>query len=154
MTKPSKADKQAQEIADLTADLQRTRADFENFRKRMEAEKSQARHDGAAKATTELLPVIDTIERAIVHIPQDIAEHQWVKGVAGIVKQLDKTLSGLGVQRIDATAGVPFDPELHQAVQMDEDAEGDDEVIAEELQPGYILHGKPVRYAMVKVTRQ
>lgn len=153
MTK-KKLDELQQQIADLTADLQRTRADFENFRKRVDGEKQQAMERGEAKTALKLLPVIDTIERAILHIPGDIAEHSWVQGVAGLIKQLDKSLADMGVARIDAKPGTLFDPELHQAVQMDETAEGPEEVIAEELQSGYTLAGVPIRHAMVKVTRQ
>lgn len=142
-----------QQIAELTADLQRMRADFENYRKRVEAEKKNAEEMGETKSALKLLPVIDTIERAIIHIPDDIIEHQWVQGVAGLIKQLDKALAEMDLQRIDAAPGVVFDPELHQAVQFDDDAEGEREVIAEELQAGYLLKGSPVRHAMVKVTR-
>ncbi len=153
MTK-KKLDEREQHIVDLTADLQRTRADFENFRKRVDGEKQQAMERGEAKTALKLLPVIDTIERAILHTPHDIAEHSWVQGVAGLIKQLDKSLADMGVARIDAKPGTLFDPELHQAVHMDEAAEGPEEVIAEELQSGYTLAGVPIRHAMVKVTRR
>ena len=143
-----------QRIGELTLDLQRTRADFENFRKRVDIDRQQAMARGEAKSVLKMLPVIDTIERAIVHIPEDIAEHPWVKGVAGLVKQLDKALADMGISRIEATPGTPFDPEVHQAIQMDEGATGDQEVIAEELQAGYTLDGAPIRHAMVKVTRK
>lgn len=152
MTK--KTDELQQQLEELTADLQRNRADFENYRRRVEGEKKSARELGEAKATLKLLPVIDTIERAVAHIPADIADHAWVKGVAGLGKQLDKTLSELDLQKIDARPGTLFDPELHQAVQFDEDATGDSEVVAEELQAGYLLGGAPIRHAMVKVTRK
>lgn len=143
-----------QQVGELTLDLQRMRADFENYRKRVDAEKVSARQDGEVRAILKLLPVIDTIERAVMHIPEDIADHQWVKGVAGLVKQLEKSLAELQLQKIEAAAGTHFDPELHQAVQFDEDSAGETEVIAEELQPGYTLSGSPIRHAMVKVTRQ
>ena len=143
-----------QRIGELTLDLQRTRADFENFRKRVDIDRQQAMARGEAKSVLKMLPVIDTIERAIVHIPEDIAEHPWVKGVAGLVKQLDKALADMGIARIEANPGTPFDPEVHQAIQMDEGATGDQEVIAEELQAGYTLDGAPIRHAMVKVTRK
>lgn len=147
-------DELRQQIAELTLDLQRTRADFENFRKRVDGEKQQAMERGEAKTAIRLLPVIDTIERAVAHIPADIAEHQWVQGVAGLIKQLDKALDDIAIARIDAKPGVAFDPELHQAIQMDEEATGEQEVIAEELQAGYTLQGAPIRHAMVKVTRR
>ena len=143
-----------QQVGELTADLQRLRADFENYRKRVDAEKLSARQDGEVRAIMKLLPVVDTIERAVTHIPTDIADHQWVKGVAGLVKQLEKSLAELQLAKIDAAQGTVFNPELHQAVQFDEDATGDIEVIAEELQPGYTLGGSPIRHSMVKVTRK
>lgn len=143
-----------QQNAELLADLQRIRADFENYRKMVEQEKIQARENGQSAAVLKLLPVVDTIERAIIHIPQDIAEHKWVQGVAGLVKQLDASLSAMNLRRIEASPGSQFDPSLHQAVQFDDEAEGDKEVIAEELQAGYTLNGTPIRHAMVKVTRQ
>ena len=153
-TKKPSIDELQQKIVEITGDLQRTRADFENFRKRVDAEKIQSEERGEAKTALRLLPVIDTIERAVAHIPDDISSHQWVQGVAGLVKQLDKALSDIAIARIDAKPGVVFDPELHQAVQMDEESTGDQEVIAEELQAGYTLRGTPIRHAMVKVTRK
>lgn len=139
-------------VAELTADLQRTRADFENYRKRVEGEKQAARDAGQASAILKLLPVVDNIERAIAHVPEDLTENKWAQGVTNLVKQLDKSLDGLNVRRIVATPGTVFDPELHEAIQFDEDAEGEQEVIAEELQAGYTLNGQPIRHAMVKVT--
>ena len=141
-------------VAELTADLQRTRADFENYRKRVEGEKQAARDAGQAGAILKLLPVVDNIERAIAHVPEDLTENKWAQGVTNLVKQLDKSLDGLNVRRIVATPGTVFDPELHEAIQFDEDAEGEQEVIAEELQAGYTLNGQPIRHAMVKVTKQ
>lgn len=142
-----------QQLGELTLDLQRTRADFENYRKRMDAEKTMARESGQASAVTKLLPVIDNIERAIAYMPEDLKDNAWAQGVAGLVKNLDKSLESMGVKRIDSKTGTPFDPELHEAIQFDEDATGDAEVIAEELQAGYTLNGSVVRHAMVKVTR-
>ena len=141
-------------IDELTTDLKRTRADFENYRKRVDDEKAAIRIAGAEKATVDLLPVIDNVERAIAHIPQDINQHPWVKGIESLIKQLDKTLAHLGVARIDSKAGTLFNPELHQAVQMDEDAEGDTEIIDSELQAGYTLNSRVIRHAMVRVTRK
>ena len=152
MTK--KTNEKDDKIQELTADLQRVRADFENFRKRVEVDKQQAEQRGSSKTALKLLPVIDTIERAIVHIPEDIVEHSWVQGVAGLIKQLDKALDGMDIKRIDASKGTQFNPELHQAIQMDEEAEGDKEVIAEELQAGYMFGNDVIRHAMVKVTRK
>ena len=153
-TNDTKVTELEQQLGELTADLQRTRADFENFRKRSDAEKTAAREMGQSSAVIRLLPVIDNIERAIAYTPDDIKEHAWVQGVASLVKNLDKSLEGLNVKRIDSKPGTEFNPELHEAIQFDEDAAGDKEVIAEELQAGYTLNGSVIRHAMVKVTKQ
>lgn len=143
-----------QQLGELTLDLQRTRADFENYRKRVDAEKSAAREAGQSSAVLKLLPVIDNIERAIAYTPEDLKGNKWVQGVTGLVKNLEKSLENLNVARIDSKAGTEFNPELHEAIQFDEDATGEKEVIAEELQSGYTLNGRVIRHAMVKVTRQ
>lgn len=153
MVKTKKPTGKDQQIIELTQDLQRLRADFENYRKRVEAEKQSSREAGEAGVIIKLLPVIDTIDRAVSHIPVDIADHQWVRGVGGLIKQLDGVLSKLQLKRIAASPGVEFNPELHQAIQFDE-AEGDREVVAEELQSGYTYKEAPLRHAMVRVTRR
>lgn len=153
MAKSKKQIELEQQIGELTEDLQRTRADFENYRKRTEQEKAMVRHDGASQATAQLLPVIDIIEQATRHVPADLAENSWAKGVIGLTKNLDKALLKIGVVRIEAAPGTVFDPEFHEAIQMDDEAEGEKEVIAEELRAGYTLNGRPLRHAMVKVTR-
>lgn len=152
--KSKKQEELEQQVAELTVDLQRTRADFENYRKRMEQEKQAAREIGSSSAVLKLLPTIDNIERAIAHAPEEIQDNPWVQSVMNLTKQLDKSLESLNVRRIEAEPGTPFNPDLHEAIQFDEDAEGEHEVIAEVLQAGYTLNGQPIRHAMVKVTRQ
>lgn len=147
-------DTRDQEIVELTLDLQRTRADFENYRKRVDAEKVAARESGQASAILKLLPVIDNIERAIAYTPEELKDNAWVQSVAGLVKHLEKSLENLNLVRIDAKPGTAFNPDFHEAIQFDEDAVGEKEVIAEELQAGYLLQGHPIRHAMVKVTKQ
>lgn len=154
MAKNNKHEELEQRIGELTADLQRTRADFENYRKRSELEKGAARDAGQASAILKLLPVIDTIERAVAHVPEGLKEDKWAQGIVGLVKNLEKALEGLNLRRIDAKEGTEFNPDLHEAIQFDEEATGEKEVIATELQAGYLLGGKPVRHAMVKVTRR
>jgi molecular chaperone GrpE len=100
------------------------------------------------------LSIVDDIERAVAHLPKELADNTWVKGVAGLTKKLENSLDKLGVKRITSKPGTTFDPSLHDAIQMDEDAEGETEVIAEELQAGYTLEGESLRPAMVKVTRK
>lgn len=143
-----------QKLSELTADLQRNRADFENYRKRTEVERSLARESGQASAILKLLPVIDNIERAIAYTPAELKDNTWVQGVANLVKNLETSLDSMDLKRIDANPGTAFNPDLHEAIQFDEDATGEHEVIAEEMQAGYTLSGRPIRHAMVKVTRQ
>ncbi len=154
MTKSKKTEELETQVAELTADLQRTRADFENYRKRSEGDKAATYQHGQSAAILKLLPVIDNIERAVTYMPDDLKENKWAQGIAGLVKNLEKSLEGMNLKRIDAATGSVFNPDLHEAIQFDEDAEGDKEVIAEELQAGYVLNGQPIRHAMVKVTRQ
>lgn len=154
MTKSKKVEELEEQIVELTGDVQRTRADFENYRKRAEADKAATYTHGQSAAILKLLPVIDNIERAVAYTPEDLKDNQWVQGIAGLVKNLEKALESLNLKRIDAAKGSEFNPELHEAIQFDEDAEGEKEVIDEELQAGYVLNGQPIRHAMVKVTRQ
>lgn len=155
MAKPSKNEEElAQQVGELTADLQRLRADFENYRKRVDIEKQQVQQLAATAMIMKLLPVIDTLERAIAHAPEDLTENKWAQGVVGLGKNLDKSLSELGLERIEANPGTVFNPNLHEAVMMDDEATGEQEVVAEELRAGYLLQGAVVRPSMVKVTRQ
>src|SRR5680860_77275 len=154
VNKPKKISKQDQKIIDLTQDLQRTRADFENYSKRSQLEKESAREAGQASAILKLLPVIDNIERAITHIPKELKDNTWVQGVAGLARNLEKSLEDLDLKRIVAKPGTIFNPDLHDAILFEEGDEDDspngEEVIAEEMQPGYTLNGRPIRHSMVK----
>ena len=154
MAKTKKQLELEQAVVELTNDLKRTRADFENFRKRSEGDKAATYQHGQSAAILKLLPVIDNIERAVTHTPEDLKDNKWVQGITGLVKNLEKSLKNLNLKRIDAKIGTTFSPDLHEAVQFDEEAEGDSEVIAEQLQPGYTLNGQPIRHAMVKVTKK
>ena len=151
MTK--KKDDHEQKIGELTQDLQRLQADFENYRKRVDSEKEMAKATGKVQAINALLPVIDNIERAISHRPKELEGNTWADGVASLIKNLDKSLESLNLRRIQAAEGTEFNPEHHEAGQYDEHAEGENEVIAEELQSGYMLGDDVLRPAVVKVTR-
>jgi molecular chaperone GrpE len=154
MAKNKKQEELEQQVGELTADLQRVRADFENYRKRVEQEKEMARASGKVGAIMKLLPVVDNIERAISHMPEDLRENTWAAGVSKLVKNLEKSLGGMGVARISAQPGDKFDPEVHEAIQFDDEADGEHEVVAEELQAGYKLGDEVIRHSMVKVTKQ
>lgn len=148
------ADKKAeleQQVGELTADIQRIQADFINYRTRAEQDKQLAITAGKAAAVLKLLPVIDNIDRAVNHIPEELADNQWVKGVSSLGKSLDKSLADMGVTRIEAV-GQPFDPNLHEAISAE--GEGAHEIVTEELRAGYMLEGQIIRHSMVKVTHQ
>lgn len=154
MAKSKKQLELESKIDELTHDLKRSRADFENYRNRIVVEKDQARIAGQTNTILKLLPTIDNIERAISHVPKELEGNMWVEGVVKLTKNLEKSLSELDVKRIIATPGTAFNPDLHEAIQLDDDAEGEHEVIAEELQAGYMIGGTVVRHSLVKVTKQ
>lgn len=145
------ADTQAlqQQIEELTDALKRERADAINVRRRSEEERVKMAGYYKAMVIQQLLPAIDTLERALKHVPKELENNDYVKGVQGIAKQFEKSLSDLGVERIK-TVGEYFDPQLHEAVSM-EDGDGEREVVYEELQAGYRLGDEIIRHAMVKV---
>ena len=141
-----------QQVGELTEALQRERADATNIRKRAQEEKSQLRSYVKIQVIEELLPVIDNLELAMAHEPAELADHTWVKGVVQIAKQLESKFADVGIARILATPGTEFNPELHDAVSM-EDGEGEHEIITEELRSGWKVDGTVIRPAMVKVKR-
>jgi molecular chaperone GrpE len=145
--KPAVKDLQ-KKIDELTEALQRERADAINMRRRYDEQIKELRNVVKAGVVNDLLPVIDNFERALAHVPKDLENNDYVKGVQAVVKQFEKTLEDIGVSRIK-TIGEPFDPNLHEAVSVEGD--GSEEVVSEELQPGYTLGNEVIRHAMVKV---
>ena len=141
-----------QQVIELTEALQRERADAMNIRRRNEEQVASLKNVVKAKVIRELLPVIDNFERALKHVPPELEGNDYIKGVSGIVKQFEKTLAEMGVERIK-TIGEPFNPRYHEAVQM-EDGDGTQEVVSDELQAGYRIGDDVIRHAMVKVTMQ
>lgn len=139
-TPPQAPDLNVTKIAELTNDLQRTRADFENYRKQMDAQKAQAVQFAKYETVKKFLPLLDDIDRAIAATPE----------LAPLAKNLDKTLSELKLQKIDSAPNIDFNPDLHDAIMM-EDSEGDKEVISETFRAGYTYEGNVIRPAMVKV---
>lgn len=138
-----------QQIDELTAAVQRERADAVNMRRRHEEQVASLRTTVKANVVRDLLPVIDNFERALKHVPAELADNDYIKGVQSVVKQFDKTLAGMGVQRIK-TVDEPFDPRYHEAVAVEE-GDGTDEVVSEELQSGYTVDDEVIRHAMVRV---
>jgi molecular chaperone GrpE len=149
---PKKAPKPTaaqQQITELTQALQHERADAVNLRRRHEADMAGLRDRVKANVIHDLLPVIDNFERALKHVPKDLSDNDYIKGVQAVVKQFETTLADMGVERIK-TVGEHFDPHLHEAVSMEE-GNGKHEIITEELQPGYRLGDDVIRHAMVRV---
>lgn len=149
------------QVSDLTDALQRERADVINIRRHHDNQMASLRDMVKKSVVLELLPAIDNLERALKYVPSDIVDHDYVKGVSGVVKQFEKALLDMGITRI-ATVGQPFDANLHEAVSIDSsseasakgEGEGDKEVVLEELQPGYTLGSEVIRHAMVKVAKK
>lgn len=155
MAKTKKQIELEQQIGELTQDLQRQRADFENYRKRVDAEKDQAKQAGKVQAVYKLLPVIDTIDRAVSSVPAELQGNSWAEGVVKLSKNLEKMTSELKLEKITIVSGETlFDPELHEAIQMDEEATGDQEVVDTEMQTGWKLEDVVIRPSMVRVTRK
>lgn len=132
---------EAAKISELTNDLQRTRADFENFRKQVDLQKSQAMAAARYATVEKFLPLLDDIDRAISAYPEQLTPLQ---------KNLAKLLQSLSLQKIPSDPGTEFNPDYHDAVSVS-DQGGDTELILETLRPGYLYDGVVIRPAMVKV---
>ena len=145
-----KKDKKDEQIEDLTDRLKRQMAEFENFRKRTEKEKSQMYDMGASAILEKILPVIDNFERGLAAVPEEDKNNGFVEGMDKIYKQMMTVLTEVGVTPIEA-AGQEFDPNLHNAVMHVEDEELGENVVAEELQKGYKYKENVIRHSMVKV---
>ncbi len=147
--KPKK-DKKDEQIEELTDKLKRQMAEFDNYRKRTEKEKSGMYEIGAKDVIEKILPVIDNFERGLAAVVEDQKEDSFVTGMEMIYKQMMTTLEGIGVKPIEAV-GQEFNPDLHNAVMHIEDEELGENIVAEEFQKGYTYRDSVVRYSMVKV---
>ena len=145
-----KKDKKDTQIEDLTDKLRRQMAEFDNFRKRTEKEKSGMFELGAKSVVEKLLPVVDNFERGLATVPEEQKEDPFVVGVDKVYKQLLTVFDEIGVKAIEAV-GQPFDPNFHNAVMHVEDDEQGENVVVEEFQKGYMYHDSVVRHSMVKV---
>ena len=142
-----KKDKKDEKIAELTDQLTRLMAEFDNFRKRTEKEKAGMYDLGARDVVEKLLPVVDNFERGLAGADES---DPFVQGMSMIYKQLMTMLEGIGVKPIDA-AGKEFDPNLHNAVMHVDDESLGENVVAQELQKGYMYKDSVVRHSMVTV---
>lgn len=135
-------EQQDAKIAELINDLQRTRADFENFRRQNDIQREQDRNYAKLDTVKKILPLIDDFERAIQAQP---------KVLSPLSKNFEKTLKSIGLQKIDSAIGTEFNPDLHEAISVDGD--GDKETIAETLRAGYYYGDEVLRTAMVRVSK-
>lgn len=148
--KDKKKDKKDELIEELTDKYKRTFAEFDNFRKRSEKEKSAMYEVGAKDVIEKILPVVDNFERGFKAVSEEELATPFAEGMDKIYKQLLKTLEDLGVKEIEAE-GNEFDPNLHNAVMHVEDEALGENVVAEVLQKGYMYRDSVVRHSMVKV---
>ena len=137
------------EKQDLTNTLVRLQADFENYRKRIEKERDQARHRSVEHLVEQLLPVLDGFDRALA-AHDDPAYEEYRKGFELIRKQLWDVLAKQGVHRIESV-GKEFDPNVHHAIEHVPTTDYPDDAVIDELQPGYTFHHRVLRPAMVRV---
>ena len=145
-----KKDKKDEQIEELTDKVKRQMAEFDNFRKRTEKEKSQMYDMGAKTIVEKILPVIDNFERGLAAVPEDNKEDAFVVGMDKIYRQMLTVLEEAGVKPIEAV-GAEFDPNFHNAVMHVEDENFGENIVAEEFQKGYTYRDSVVRHSMVKV---
>ena len=148
--KKKKDNKLEQQIEDLTDRLKRNMAEFDNFRKRTEKEKSSMYVIGAKDIIEKILPVVDNFERGLDAVKEEEKEDPFVQGMEKVYKHLVTTLEGIEVKPIEAV-GQPFDPNFHNAVMHVEDENFGENIVAEEFQKGYTYRDSVVRHSMVKV---
>ncbi|WP_343247390.1 nucleotide exchange factor GrpE [Diplocloster hominis] len=148
--KKEKRDKKDEKIEELSDQVKRQMAEFDNYRKRTEKEKSHMYEIGAKEVIEKMLPVVDNFERGLASVPETGREDPFVEGMNKIYKQLMTTLDEIGVKPIEAVGG-EFDPNLHNAVMHVEDEEAGDNIVVEEFQKGYLYKESVVRHSMVKV---
>ena len=151
--KKKKKDKKDEQIEELNDRLRRQMAEFDNFRKRSEKEKSQMFDMGARSIIEKVLPVVDNFERGLAAVPEEQKDDAFVTGMDKIYKQLMTELDAIGVKPIEAL-GQEFNPDLHNAVMQVESDEYDPGVVAQELQKGYTYKDTVVRHSMVAVVSE
>lgn len=148
--KKAKKDKKDEKIEELTDRLTRQMAEFDNFRKRSEKEKSAMYEIGAKDIVEKILPIIDNFERGLSQVEDGQKEDPFVDGMEKIYKQFITTMEEIGVKPIEAV-GKEFNPELHNAVMHEESEEHGENEVSEEFLKGYTYRDTVVRHSMVKV---
>lgn len=137
-------------ISELDDKFKRLFAEFDNFRKRSDSEKSGMYSEGEKAVLEKVLPLIDNFERALANVPEDLKGNAYVDGMEKVYRSFMDAMAAFGVKPIEAV-GQPFDANLHNAVMHVEDEEAGENMIVEEFQKGYMFKDKVLRYSMVKV---
>lgn len=150
--KKKKKDKKDEQIEELNDRLKRQMAEFENFRKRSEKEKSQMFDMGAKTIVEKILPVIDNFDRGLAAVPDDKKDDPFITGMDKVYKQMLTELDAAGVKPIECV-GQEFDPDFHNAVMQVENDELESGTVAQELQKGYMYKDSVVRHSMVSVVQ-
>lgn len=150
--KKEKKDKKDEKIAELQDRVTRQMAEFENFRKRTEKEKSAMYEIGAKSVVEKILPIVDNFERGLAAVPEDEKGSAFVEGMNMVYKQLMTELESIGVKPIEAV-GQEFNPDFHNAVMQVESEEYESGIVASELQKGYMYRDSVVRHSMVGVVQ-
>ena len=148
--KKEKKDKRDEQIEELNDRVKRQMAEFDNFRKRTEKEKTQMFETGAKSIIEKILPVVDNFERGLAAIPEEEKGNAFAEGMEKIYKQMVTVLEEAGVTAIEAV-GQEFDPNLHNAVMHVDDDSAGENIVVEEFQKGYKYRDSVVRHSMVKV---
>lgn len=148
--KKNKKDKKDEKIEELTDRLTRQMAEFDNFRKRTDKEKSQMYEVGAKDIIEKILPVVDNFERGLDAVKEEDKENPFVQGMEKVYKHLMTTLEEIEVKPIEAV-GKEFDPNIHNAVMHVDDENFGENIVTEEFQKGYTYRDSIVRHSMVKV---
>ncbi|MEG1292063.1 MAG: nucleotide exchange factor GrpE [Lachnospiraceae bacterium] len=150
--KKDKKNKQDEKITELSDQIKRQMAEFDNFRKRTEKEKTQMFEIGAKSVIEKILPVVDNFERGLAAVPTENQDDAFIEGMSKIYKQLMTELEGLDVKQIEAV-GEEFNPDYHNAVMQVENEELESGTVAQELQKGYMYRESVVRHSMVAVVQ-
>lgn len=154
--KKKKADKKQEALEEKVEELEdkvkRQMAEFENFRKRTEKEKSMMFEMGGKSVIEKILPVVDNFERGLASVPEEEKDSPFAEGMNMIYKQLMTELDSIGVKPIEAV-GKEFNPDFHNAVMQVESDEYEEGIVAQELQKGYMYRESVVRHSMVAVTQ-
>jgi len=141
------------EIAELKSGWQRTQADFENFRNRNQSEKIELIQSANRDLIMELLPILDNFERALNHKPKELINNEYIKGLEYIKIQIENILANYNLEKIKVLIGDEFDPNIHEAISVEENSKYKENKIIEIIESGYRLNEKVIRPAKVKVAK-